>query len=183
MTRSTAQAESPTQAFAELVVTYRDLLEQLAADPSLDVFTRLHAHLVDMVSGVLLLSRKSNLRRKASKKRIQRVVEDNRYIYDRIHPVLDPMETRLAKIHGILEEAIEWRGSLSYHLSDIYDDVMQGLRIYERSGRSARKDAAGHWHVGFDIHWGQNHVYNALFILHYFVYNFEDLEDDECEDE
>ena len=183
MTRSTAQAESPTQAFAELVVTYRDLLEQLAADPSLDVFTRLHAHLVDMVSGVLLLSRKSNLRRKASKKRIQRVVEDNRYIRDKLHPVLDPMETRLAKLNCILEGAIEWRGNLSYHLADIYDDVMGGLRLYEKGGRNAHKYAASHWQLGFQVHWGENHVYIALFILHCFVYEFEDLEDDECEDE
>ena len=183
MTRSTAQAESATQAFAELVVTYRDLLEQLAADPSLDVFTRLHAHLVDMVSGVLLLSSKRYRRHKTSDKSIKRVVEDNRYIYDKLHPVLDPMETRLAKLNCILEGAIEWRGGLSYHLSDIYEDVMEGLRLYEQSGRSAHKYAASHWRLGFQIHWGENHVYNALFILHYFVYEFEDLEDDECEDE
>ena len=183
MTRSTAQAESATQAFAELVVMYRDLLEKLAANPRQDVFAQLHANLVNMVSGVLPLRGRKYYPQGISSGGTLRGAADYELVYQNLYATLDPLETRLAKIHCILEGAIEWRGNLSEHLGDIYDDVMEGLRLYEQGGHKAHQRAAGHWHVGFDIHWGQNHVYNALFILHYFVYNFEDLEEDECEDE
>lgn len=181
-TKKSQNALDAIEAFAELVIEYKAILENLAADPSCNNFARVQAHLLHMMSAVLLLSNKGYRPGKLSEEDRKHCVEDNRYISDKLHPVISPLEKRLAAENPMLNDRIEFEGALACHLSDIYDDVWGHLRRFEQSGRKAHKQAAREWKQGFIIHWGPNHVYEALFILHSFVYDYDDLKYDYDDD-
>jgi hypothetical protein len=58
-------------------------------------------------------------------------------------------------------------GSVSDDLADIYRDVADGLRIYERGDHT---EAAWQWSFGLHSHWGA-HATSAIRVLHWWLSN------------
>ncbi|MCO7124381.1 DUF5063 domain-containing protein [Sporolactobacillus shoreicorticis] len=56
-------------------------------------------------------------------------------------------------------------GSLSDDLSDIYAELKAGMQLYKKNEID---EAAWHWKLGFDSHWGF-HLVDALRALHYVI--------------
>ncbi|WP_160118379.1 DUF5063 domain-containing protein [Bacillus sp. V59.32b] len=67
------------------------------------------------------------------------------------------------------EESIN--ASLTDDILDIYQDVKEGLILFESNDRN---EAIWHWNFSFSTHWG-SHVVDALRALHSIMFSFYNL--------
>ena len=89
--------------------------------------------------------------------------------YDRYIHVFDPIEK------GEKENPIEY--CISGDLSEIYDDFIRGLELWESNDPIEKEEAILQWQIHFDMHWG-HHLIITLRLIHRhieeFFYEYDD---------
>ena len=88
---------------------------------------------------------------------------------DVYHQVFDPFNTDDIQLTSI---------SISNDLSEVYQDINQGLREWESASADDRRRIIWDWKFGFENHWG-NHATSAFKALYWLLYShIEDNEGD-----
>jgi pimeloyl-ACP methyl ester carboxylesterase len=62
---------------------------------------------------------------------------------------------------------------LSDSLADIYRDLRDGLRFYDRASNGGMQEAAWQWKFGYEHHWG-SHLFDAMHVVHRIRYELHE---------
>lgn len=86
-----------------------------------------------------------------------------------IEAAISPEVASLGRMHKDSPEDFMRATTLGMRLSDTYEDVAYGVRVYEIGTREAVEEAAWIWRWGYQTHWGP-HLFQAMRSIHEILY-------------
>lgn len=167
-----------SQTFADIARRYLDLIDRRNELTVADLLLQAHPLLASLYSAALALPKvegsneipKSRNTHEEWDRRFQslQAILGSREYY---REVFDPYD---------MKEGETGIGSLADDLSDIYQDIGEGLELWEKG---CQEDAVWGWRFNFRIHWGK-HTIDAIRAIYTLSYNYDlDPEDDEKDTE
>jgi hypothetical protein len=87
--------------------------------------------------------------------------------YDRYKEVFDPYDKR---------EKLPTYGSISDDISDLYQDLKDGLQRWEMASLKTKRRILSNWRFQFEIHWGE-HATSALRAIYFVLFRNVDGKD------